>query len=62
MKEKLKWFLWEYVLPFLAGFCGVVVALALIAALGVVFMDYDPRTMLEGIEQDLRMLFGGYIY
>lgn len=25
--------------------------------LGIVFMDYDPRTMLEGIEQELKMLF-----
>ena len=26
--------------------------------LGVVFMDYDPRTMLEGILEDLKAIFG----
>lgn len=26
--------------------------------LGMIFMDYDPRTMLENIERDLRLLFG----
>ena len=25
--------------------------------LGVIFMDYDPRTMLEGIKQDLEAIF-----
>lgn len=25
--------------------------------LGVTFMDYDPRTMLEGIMEDLKILF-----
>ena len=26
--------------------------------LGVIFMDYDPRTMLEGILEDLKAIFG----
>lgn len=25
--------------------------------LGMIFMDYDPRTMLEGIAQDLKNIF-----
>jgi hypothetical protein len=38
------------------GIVGGLFAFSLI--LGMIFMDYDPRTMLEGIEQDLRSLFG----
>ena len=26
--------------------------------LGILFMDYDPRTMLDGIAQDLKNIFG----
>lgn len=28
--------------------------------LGIIFMDYDPRTMLEGIAEDLKAIFGGF--
>ena len=38
------------------GIVGGLFAFSLI--LGIVFMDYDPRTMLENIERDLRLLFG----
>lgn len=38
---------------------GIVVGLfGFSLILGVWLLDYDPRTMLEGIEQDLRSLFG----
>lgn len=37
------------------GIVGGLFAFSLI--LGVIFMDYDPKTMLEGIERDLRLLF-----
>lgn len=30
--------------------------------LGVIFMDYDPRTMIEGIAEELRLIFGGFRY
>lgn len=26
--------------------------------LGMIFMDYDPRTMIEGIKEDLAAIFG----
>lgn len=42
-----------------AGAIGIVGGLfAFSLILGVLFMDYDPKTMLEGIERDLRLLFG----
>ena len=47
----------------LAAGIGIVGGLfAFSVLLGVLFMDYDPRTMFEGIEQELKMLFGGYRY
>ena len=43
----------------LAGAIGIVLGLfGLSVILGIVFMDYDPRTMLEGIAQDLKFIFG----
>ena len=38
------------------GIVGGLFAFSLL--LGVLFMDYDPRTMLEGIAQDLKFIFG----
>lgn len=38
------------------GIVGGLFAFSLI--LGVLFMDYDPRTMLDGIAQDLKNIFG----
>lgn len=38
------------------GIVGGLFAFSLI--LGVLFMDYNPMTMIEGIKQDLAMLFG----
>lgn len=38
------------------GIVGGLFAFSLI--LGVIFMDYDPMTMLEGIAQDLKAIFG----
>jgi hypothetical protein len=58
MKEKKKLSVKDELQAWAAGI-GIVGGLfAFSLILGVVFMDYDPRTMLEGIEQDLRMLFG----
>ena len=31
---------------------------ALCVIYGMVFYDYDPMTMVEGIKQDLKMIFG----
>lgn len=43
----------------LAGGIGIVGGLfAFSLILGVLFMDYDPRTMLEGIKEDLEAIFG----
>lgn len=38
------------------GIVGGLFAFSLI--LGIIFMDYDPMTMVEGIEQDLKAIFG----
>ena len=41
-----------------AGGIGIVGGLFWFSVLlGVLFADYDPRTMIEGIKQDLEMLF-----
>ena len=48
--------------PFLFGF-GIVVGLfGFSLILGVIFMGYDPMTMLEGIAQDFEELlnWGGF--
>lgn len=37
------------------GIVGGLFAFSLI--LGMIFMDYDPRTMIENIERDLEFLF-----
>ena len=42
------------------GIVGGLFAFSLI--LGVLFMDYDPRTMIEGIAEELKLIFGGYRY
>ena len=43
----------------LAGGIGIVGGLfAFSLLLGMIFMDYDPMTMVEGIEQDLKAIFG----
>ena len=39
------------------GIVGGLFAFSLI--LGIVFMDYDPMTMVENIMQDLKDIFGG---
>ncbi len=39
------------------GIVGGLFAFSLI--LGVLFMDYDPMTMVEGIMYDLKEIFGG---
>jgi hypothetical protein len=39
-----------------AGIVGGLFAFSLI--LGVLFMDYDPRTMIEGIAEELKLIFG----
>ena len=38
------------------GIVGGLFAFSLI--LGVIFMDYDPRTMIEGLAEDLKLRFG----
>ncbi|MBO5715052.1 MAG: hypothetical protein J6S23_01500 [Clostridia bacterium] len=44
----------------LAGGIGIVGGLFTFSLLlGMLFMDYDPRTMLEGIAQDFKDIFGG---
>lgn len=43
---------WEIALGIVVGLFGFSLIL------GVWLMDYDPRIMLEGIVQDLRLLFG----
>lgn len=41
------------------GAFGVVAGLFILSLLlGVFLMDYDPRTMLEGIAQDFKNIFG----
>ena len=41
-----------------AGSIGLIGGLFLIGLLcGVLFMDYDPRTMFEGILEDLKAIF-----
>lgn len=39
------------------GIVGGLFAFSLI--LGVIFMDYNPMTMVENIMQDLKAIFGG---
>jgi hypothetical protein len=41
-----------------AGGIGIVVGLfGFSVILGMIFMDYDPMTMVEGIAEDLRTIF-----
>lgn len=48
----------DYIQAFAVGF-GIVGGLFVFSLiLGIIFMDYDPRTMLEGIAQDLKFIFG----
>lgn len=48
----------DYIQAFAVGF-GIVGGLfAFSLILGVLFMDYEPRTMLENIMQDLKNIFG----
>lgn len=57
MKEEKKLSLKDELQAWAAGI-GIVGGLfAFSLILGVILMDYDPRTMLEGIEQELKMLF-----
>ena len=58
MKAKKKLTLKDYLQAIAAGIGigGGMFAFCLI--LGVWLMDYDPRTMIEGIRQDLEMFFG----
>ena len=37
--------------------CAMLGLFAFFMLYGIIFMDYDPRAMLEGIRQDLAMLF-----
>lgn len=39
------------------GIVGGLFAFSLI--LGIIFMDYNPMTMVENIMQDLKAIFGG---
>lgn len=58
MKEKKKLTLKDE-LQALAGGIGSMGGLFLFCLiLGVIFMDYDPRAMLEGILEDLKAIFG----
>ena len=58
MKEKKKLSVKDEIQAWAAGI-GIVGGLfAFSLILGVLFMDYDPRTMLEGIAQDLERIFG----
>lgn len=42
-----------------AGAIGIVAGLFVLSLiLGVVLMDYNPMTMVEGIAQDLKAIFG----
>ena len=44
----------------LAGGIGIVGGLFVFSLiLGIVFMDYDPMTMVENIMQDFKDIFGG---
>ena len=58
LKLKIKKLYDERKVPFLFAF-GIVGGLfALSLILGIAFMDYDPMTMIEGIKEDLKVLFG----
>ena len=58
LKLKIKKLYDEWKVPFLFAF-GIVGGLfALSLILGIAFMDYDPMTMIEGIKEDLKVLFG----
>ena len=58
MRVKKKDFWNEWGLPIL-GSTAFVFALFIFSMLcGVFLMDYDPRIMIEGIERDLRNIFG----
>ena len=58
MVEKRKLTLKDHIQA-LAGGIGSMGGLFLFCViLGMIFMDYDPRTMLEGILEDLKAIFG----
>ena len=38
--------------------CAMLGLFAFCVICGMIFMDYDPMTMVNGIKQDLAMLFG----
>ena len=56
MKKKISFKDFMQALAAGVGIVGGLFAFSLI--LGVMLMDYDPMTMLEGIKQDFEMLFG----
>lgn len=58
MKEKKKLSVKDELQAWAAGI-GIVGGLfAFSLILGVIFMDYDPRTMIEGIAEELKLIFG----
>ena len=58
MDEKRKLTLKDHIQAW-AGAIGSMGGLFLFCViLGMIFMDYDPRTMIEGIKQEIEMLFG----
>ena len=48
----------DYIQAIAGGVIGMGGLFLFCLILGVIFMDYDPRTMLEGIAQDLKNIFG----
>lgn len=58
MKEKKKLSLKDKLQAW-AGGIGIVVGLfGFCVLLGIVFMDYDPMTMVKAMAQDLKEIFG----
>ena len=48
----------DFVTTVLAASGAMLGLFALCVIYGMVFYDYDPMTMIEGIKQDLKAIFG----
>lgn len=58
MKEENKLSLKDELQAWAGGIGTVVGLFGLCLLLGVIFMDYDPMTMIEAMAQDLKTIFG----
>ena len=58
MADKNKLSLKDYIQAIAGGVIGMGGLFAFCLILGVIFMDYDPMTMVENIMQDLKAIFG----